>query len=93
MASKFLPRIPIHSESLFSTPFSLTAEVRRHVTNEAGIGRRGKEPLAAERGPRERHPFPARAMELLRGAADVLQLSVVPSWRSGPVHLQSHLKH
>lgn len=64
MATRFLPRIPIHSESLFSTSFSLTAEVRRHAMNEAGIGRRGKEPLTAERGPRERHPFPARATEL-----------------------------
>lgn len=93
MASRFIPRIPIHSESLFSTSFSLTAEVRRHMINEAGIGRRGKETLAAECGPRERHPFPACATELLRGAADVLQLSVFPSWRSGCAHLQSHLKY
>lgn len=62
------------------------------MTNEAGIGRKGKEPLAAECSPRERHPFPIHATELLRGAADVLQLSVILSWHSGRAHLQSHLK-
>lgn len=44
---------PIYSESLFSTSFSLRTKVRRYMTNGAAIGRRGKEPLATEYGPRE----------------------------------------
>lgn len=50
---------PTDSESSFSTSFSLRTEVRRSMTNGPGIDRRGKEPLAAEYGPRERHPFPS----------------------------------
>jgi len=72
VTSRSLPLVPIHPEVVFSTSFSLTAEVRRHMADEAGIGRRGKEPLAAECGHRERHSFPACAMELLQGATGVL---------------------
>lgn len=51
--------------------------------NEAGIGRRAKQPLAAELGPGERCPFPAYAMELLWGSA-AMSCSQMVFWVSPP---------
>lgn len=73
---------PFHSFplalKLCSTRSLLTAEVGRHVVIEAGIGRRGKQSLAAERGPKERDSFPAWAIELWWGATGVPLLLVIP---------------
>lgn len=77
---------PIRSEFLFSTSFSLRTKVRGYMTNGAGTGRRGKEPLATEYGPREWHLFPScKALQKFCS-------SVASSWHSVCVYLQSHVK-